>query len=64
MNQVIAAKYRRKVFTARIITQLKTIFAPVCPQLNAGLIEFRGEKKTCFSIESLPTATCDFNPRI
>ncbi|WP_407083901.1 transposase [Succinatimonas hippei] len=64
MNQVITAKYRRKVFTARIINELKTIFAAVCPQVNAGLIEFRGEKKPCFSSESLPTATCDFNPRI
>ncbi|MDM8120592.1 IS200/IS605 family transposase, partial [Succinatimonas hippei] len=36
--------YRRKVFTARIINELKTIFETVCLQFNAGLIEFDGEE--------------------
>ena len=44
MNQAFAAKYRRKVFTARIINELKTIFETVCLQFNAGLIEFDGEE--------------------
>ena len=44
MNQAFAAKYRRKVFTAQIINELKTIFETVCLQFNAGLIEFDGEE--------------------
>ena len=41
---VFVTKYRRKVFTARIINELKTIFETVCLQFNAGLIEFNGEE--------------------
>ena len=41
---VFVTKYRRKVFTARIINELKTIFETVCLQFNAGLIEFDGEE--------------------
>ena len=44
MNQAFAAKYRRKVFTAQIINELKTIFETVCLQFNAELIEFDGEE--------------------
>ena len=44
MNQAFAAKYRRKVFTAQIINELKTIFETVCLQFNAKLIEFDGEE--------------------
>ena len=40
---VFATEYRRKVFTAPIINELKTIFETVCLQFNAGLIEFDGE---------------------
>ena len=41
---VFVTKYRRKVFTARIINELKTIFETVCLQFNAELIEFDGEE--------------------
>ena len=41
---VFVTKYRRKVFTARIINELKTIFETVCLQFNAKLIEFDGEE--------------------
>ena len=41
---VFVTTYRRKVFTARIINELKTIFETVCLQFNAGLIEFDGEE--------------------
>lgn len=40
---VFVTKYRRKVFTAPIINELKTIFETVCLQFNAELIEFDGE---------------------
>ena len=41
---VFVTTYRRKVFTARIINELKTIFETVCLQFNAELIEFDGEE--------------------
>ena len=41
---VFITTYRRKVFTARIINELKTIFETVCLQFNAKLIEFDGEE--------------------
>ena len=41
---VFVTTYRWKVFTARIINELKTIFETVCLQFNAGLIEFDGEE--------------------
>ena len=40
---VFVTTYRRKVFTAQIINELKTIFETVCLQFNAELIEFDGE---------------------
>ena len=44
IHLVFVTKYRRKVFTAQIINELKTIFETVCLQFNAGLIEFDGEE--------------------
>ena len=44
VHLVFVTKYRRKVFTARIINELKTIFETVCLQFNAKLIEFDGEE--------------------
>ena len=41
---VFVTTYRWKVFTARIINELKTIFETVCLQFNAVLIEFDGEE--------------------
>ena len=41
---IFVTTYRRKVFTARIINELKTIFETVCLQFNAELIEFDGEE--------------------
>ena len=41
---VFVTTFRRKVFTARIINELKTIFETVCLQFNAKLIEFDGEE--------------------
>ena len=44
VHLVFVTKYRRKVFTAQIINELKTIFETVCLQFNAELIEFDGEE--------------------
>ena len=41
---VFVTTFRRKVFTAQIINELKTIFETVCLQFNAELIEFDGEE--------------------
>ena len=45
VHLVFVTKYRRKVFTAQIINELKTIFETVCLQFNAELIEFDGEEE-------------------
>ena len=44
VHLVFVTTFRRKVFTARIINELKTIFETVCLQFNAELIEFDGEE--------------------
>ena len=44
VHLVFVTKYRRKVFTAQIINELKIIFETVCLQFNAELIEFDGEE--------------------
>ena len=44
VHLVFVTKYRRKVFTAQIINELKTIFETVCLQFNAKLIDFDGEE--------------------
>ena len=42
VHPVFVTKYHRKIFTAQILTELKIIFATVCCQLEASLIEFDG----------------------
>lgn len=44
VHLVFVTKYRRKIFTAQILTELKVIFETVCCQLEAYLIEFDGEE--------------------
>ena len=44
VHLVFVTKYRRKIFTAQILTELKVIFETVCCQLEASLIEFDGEE--------------------
>lgn len=45
VHLVFVTKYRRKIFTAQILTELKVIFETVCCQLEAYLIEFDGEEE-------------------
>ena len=43
VHLVFVTKYRRGVFTKRILEELKKIFASVCHDFEAELIEFNGE---------------------
>ncbi len=43
VHLVFVTKYRRNVFTNQILTELKTIFANVCIDFEAQLVEFEGE---------------------
>lgn len=44
VHLVFVTKYRRKVFTKEIFRDLKEIFACVCSDFEANLIEIDGEK--------------------
>ena len=41
---VFVTKYRRSVFTKAVLEDLKEIFASVCQDFEAELVEFDGEK--------------------
>lgn len=43
VHLVFVTKYRRGVFTRQILDDLKPIFASVCADLDAVLVEFDGE---------------------
>lgn len=43
VHLVFVTKYRRKVFTKKILADLKPIFIHVCERFNAELIECNGE---------------------
>lgn len=43
VHLVFVTKYRRKVFTAQILKELKTILTNVCHDFEAHLVEFNGE---------------------
>lgn len=44
IHLVFVTKYRRSVFTKAILEDLKEIFASVCQDFEAELVEFDGEK--------------------
>ena len=44
IHLVFVTKYRRSVFTKAVLEDLKEIFASVCQDFEAELIEFDGEK--------------------
>jgi putative transposase len=41
---VFVTKYRKKVFTKKILQDLKSVFASVCSDFGAVLVEMEGEK--------------------
>jgi len=43
IHLVFVTKYRRGVFTGEVLTDLRGIFAAVCRDFNAELVEFDGE---------------------
>lgn len=43
VHLVFVTKYRREVFTEEILGDLKSIFASVCTDFEAELVEFDGE---------------------
>jgi len=44
VHLVFLTKYRRKVFTDRVLIDLENIFSDVCKSFDTRLIEFNGEK--------------------
>ena len=44
VHLVLVTKYRRRVFTKPVLQELKKIFASVCKDFKAELIEMDGEK--------------------
>ena len=44
VHLVFVVKYRKKIFTAEILKDLKIIFETICLELDADLIEFDGEQ--------------------
>lgn len=45
VHLVFVTKYRKKVFTKKILCDLKTIFENVCLDFEAQLVEFDGEEE-------------------
>lgn len=43
VHLVFVTKYRRKVFTKQILSELETIFTSICQDFEAELVEFEGE---------------------
>ena len=43
VHLVFVTKYRRGVFTGEVLTELRDIFAAVCQDFSAELVEFDGE---------------------
>lgn len=43
VHLVFVTKYRRKIFTQQILEELKAIFANICTDFEAHLVEFEGE---------------------
>lgn len=44
VHLVFVTKFRRKVFTKKILDELKSIFTDVCTDFEATLVEFDGEE--------------------
>jgi putative transposase len=43
VHLVFVTKYRKKIFTKAILSELNTIFSSVCSDFEAELVEFDGE---------------------
>ena len=54
VHLVFVAKYRREVFTKEIFEDLRPIFASVCTDFEAKLVEFDGEDDHVHLLVSYP----------
>lgn len=43
VHLVFVTKYRRKVFTQHVLSELRSIFTHICSDFEARLVEFEGE---------------------
>jgi putative transposase len=43
VHLVFVTKYRRNVFTKRILAEMRIIFSSICTDFEANLVEFEGE---------------------
>ena len=55
IHLVFVTKYRRSVFTKAVLEDLKEIFASVCQDFEAELVEFDGEKDHVHLLINYPT---------
>ena len=55
VHLVFVTKYRRKVFTKRILDELYIIFEKVCKDFESDLIEFNGEGDHVHLLIHFPT---------
>lgn len=44
VHLIFVSKYRRNIFTKRVLGELRVIFSKVCDDFSAELIECNGEK--------------------
>jgi putative transposase len=56
-------KYRRGVFTAQVLHDLRNIFTSVCSDFESQLMEFDGEERPCTSARKLPAEDHGCCPR-
>lgn len=55
VHLVFVTKYRRSVFTKRVLADLREIFLEVCRDFEAVLVEFEGEKDHVHLLVNYPT---------
>ena len=54
VHLVFVTKYRRKVFTQDILSNLKILFDQVCQDFEAQLVEFNGEEEHIHLLVNYP----------
>lgn len=57
MHLVFVTKYRRRVFTKAVLDDLRAIFAKICADFEAELVEFDGEDDHVHLLVTYPPKT-------
>jgi putative transposase len=57
VHLVFVTKYRRKIFTKRVLKEISQIFSNVCLDFDASLIECSGEKDHVHLLVNYPPTT-------